>query len=609
MSKEQVAVTLVRPNQKEHTIWGFSGQTIFDILLLQHFELEGYCGGNGICGKCKLKATGHLSEITATEREMLLPEEIKHNIRLACRAVVNGPATVYIDNYTSYHESLFHHGMANNLETQEVKLHKFFISGLDKSWPVPIHRRIMEALADYELRLTPDNLNEISSLDRAGRPALKLYASIFQDKFVRYVSRTMEGVYGIALDLGSTSLFGVLVNLVDGQVVAVVSKANMQRIYGADIISRLSYSVESQEGEANLQQILINNINSMVEELIGMADVLPRQVYSYSVVGNPVILHFLTKVNVKGFTSFPYLGVFVDAMKLNAKDLGIIGHQEAQVYLLPQVGGFIGADTIGVLLTLEKNRSSYLMIDIGTNGEIVLHKDGQVWVTSAAAGPAFEGGQISCGIRASSGSIDRVYLDDTGQFKFGIIGNSPVRGICGSGIIDLVACLLKADYIDTNGIIQEGENGELKTLKHDYGRQLVVYDGDDILPGQPILFTQEDIRQVQLAKSAIRTALDLLLEEAEVDYQELDNIYLAGAFGNYLNPLNTINIGLLPDIEPSRVINIGNAAANGAVLALLSPEKRAYASDLAKKVNYVELANSPNFQARFLDNLNFSPIF
>lgn len=605
MLEEQIAVTIIRPNQREYTLWAFKGQTVYDILLLQHFEQEGYCGGNGICGKCKLKVIGQSSEITETEREMLLPEEIKHNIRLACRAIINGPVTVYIDDYTSYYESLLHHGIENNLATKQVKIQRFFISGLDKSFPIPIHRRISEALVSYEVKLPPDNINELLAIDRAGRPTLQLYGTIFAEKYVKHVSRTMEGVYGVALDLGSTSLFGALVNLVDGQVVAVSSKANMQRIYGADIISRLSYSLESKEGEDNLHQILINNINSIIEELAEVADILPRQIYNYTIVGNPVMLHFLTRISVKGLAQFPYLGGFVDELEFLAKDLGLIGHQWADLHILPQIGGFIGADTIGILLNLEEVKSSYLMIDIGTNGEIVLHKKGQFWAASAAAGPAFEGGQISSGIRASQGSIDKVYVDDHGEFIFNIIGNGPVRGICGSGIIDLVASLLATNYIDKNGIIQEATEKQLKVLNYENERQLVIYDQDDILPGKPILFTQEDVRQVQLAKSAIRTAIDMLLEVAKVDYAELDNIYLAGAFGNYLNPVNSIAIGLLPPIQPNKVINIGNAAANGAILALLFPEKIADASKLARKVEYFELANSPNFQKHFLDNLNF----
>lgn len=602
----KVAVTIISPNQKEYSVWAFKGQTIYDALLFHHIEHEGYCGGHGTCGKCKLKAIGQLSEMAETEKELILPEELKQGVRLACRAIIEGPITVYLENYTINNETLLHHGIANNLEAGEVIIHKFFIPGLDKNFPIPIHSRIKEALPGFEINLTPDNINELLSIDRAGRPSLKLYGPIFRDKEINYVSRTMEGVFGIAFDLGSTSLFAALVNLIDGQVVAVSSKANMQRIYGADIISRLSYALDNETGQNSLHQILINNMNSMIEELTNEIGVLPRQVYLYTVVGNPVMLHFFTKISVQGFASFPYLGAFVDDMEIKAKELGLFGHPRAYINILPQIGGFVGADTTGVLLNLEEIKSCYLMIDIGTNGEIVLHKDGKLWATSTAAGPAFEGGQITCGMRASQGSVDKVFLDEDNQFNFNIIGSDePVRGICGSGIIDLVACLLKANYIDENGIIQENEHMQLKLLHNGIERQLVIYDKDDILPGKPILFTQEDIRQVQLAKSAIRTGLDLLLAEAKVNYDELENIYLAGAFGNYLNPVSSIAIGLLPPVDSNKVVNIGNAAGNGAVLALISPQKRDYAKEIARNINYIELANNPDFQARFLENLNF----
>lgn len=602
---DKVAITVVDMGEREYIVWGLKGQTLMEVLLLNAVENENYCAGNGTCGKCKVRTEGLLNEITPTERDLLLPEEIKQKVRLACRTIVNGDSKVYIEEIESYIPQFIPDQIEKDSSGEQIYLHSFFIPGLDKDIPIALHRRITEALPEFKLDISLDNINELLTIDRPGRPSLQLYAVVFPEGIVKYISREPEIIYGIAIDLGSTSLFASIVDLASGKVAGVVSKTNMQRIYGADIVSRLSYALENEEGEKNLHQILINNINSMIEDLVKQAGITLRQVFTLSVVGNPVMLHFFANINIKGFTSFPYMGAFVDELQLRAKEIGIMANDEACVSLLPQVGGFVGADTVAALLNLEEKTSSYLLVDIGTNGEIVLHNRGRMWATSAAAGPALEGGHITCGIRAGSGSIDKVWLEDNNELKFNYIGEKPVKGLCGSAIIDLTAVLLAGNYIDNNGIINQVAEQGLKVINDDSSPYLVIYDQEDILPGQPIIFSQEDIRQVQLAKSALRTAIDLLLERAKLTYEDLDNIFLAGAFGNFLNPVNAVNIGLLPPVEAHKIINIGNAAANGAILSLLSNAKRNYASTLGKKIEYVELAYNQGFQAEFINNLNF----
>ncbi|NLB88769.1 MAG: DUF4445 domain-containing protein, partial [Syntrophomonadaceae bacterium] len=427
---DKVAINVVSSSGKEYVVWGFKGQSIYEALLLHNFDTEGSCAGRGACGKCKVKVEGLLSTISETEREMMLPEELKQNIRLACQAIIQGEVTVYLNNYETLNKASLYHGIESNTEG-EVKVQSFYIPGLDKELSIPIHSRIKETLKDYEVKLTPENINQLLSIDRLGRPSLELQAVIFNNKIVKYVSRENGSAYGIALDLGSTSLFAALVDLISGEVLAVSSITNMQRIYGADIISRISYSSQNDEGQRNLQQILINNVNSMIEELINETGILSRQIYSFAVVGNPIMLHFFAGISVKGFSSFPYVGAFVDELVLKAKDIGLLANWDADLILLPQVGGFVGADTVAALLNLDTVNSCYLMVDIGTNGEIVLHKNGRMWATSAAAGPAFEGGHITCGVRAGAGSIDKVFLNDEKELEFHIIGDQPVRGLCG----------------------------------------------------------------------------------------------------------------------------------------------------------------------------------
>jgi len=273
------------------------------------------------------------------------------------------------------------------------------------------------------------------------------------------------------------------------------------------------------------------------------------------------------------------------------------------VYILPQAGGFIGADTIGGLLTLQSQKAGiYLFIDIGTNGEVVLCKKGQFFAASAAAGPAFEGGGISCGARAGAGVIDRVDWDSDGKLQFHIPGSQVANGICGSAIIDLIACMLKAGYIDDKGIITSKATEQWVTRGSERGMEIVLLDSR---AGAPIVVNQEDIRQLQLAKAALRTAIDIVMEEAEVSLQQLDHIYMAGAFGSYIDPENAMLIKMIPSVDLEKVVNIGNAAAQGAMLALLSDKKRREARMLQDKVQCVELAHYCGFQEEFINNLNF----
>ncbi|MBP8818888.1 MAG: DUF4445 domain-containing protein, partial [Syntrophomonadaceae bacterium] len=409
--------------------------------------------------------------------------------------------------------------------------------------------------------------------------------------------------YGVVLDLGSTSLFAALIDLQDGKVRGMAAKTNMQRVYGADVISRVSYCLDNPDGLARLHQVLINNINTAIEELLRDAEISPDDIYDFAVVGNPVMMHLLLGINPSGFAAAPYSGLVVDELNFSARELGFTAGNNAMVYILPQAGGFIGADTIGGLLTLQSQKAGiYLFIDVGTNGEVVLCNKGQFFAASAAAGPAFEGGGITCGARAGAGVIDRVNLDNDGKLQFHIPGSQVANGICGSALIDLIACMLKAGYIDDKGIITSKAAEQWVTRGSERGMEIVLLDNG---AGTPIALNQEDIRQLQLAKAALRTAIDSVMEAAQVSLKQVENIYMAGAFGSYIDPENAMLIKMIPAVDPEKVVNIGNAAAQGAMLALLSDKKRREARILQDKIQCIELAYYPGFQEKFINNLNF----
>lgn len=550
-----------------------------------------------------MRIEGQVNEISEEEREYLLTEEIKIGERLACYCYINESVDVYLhygDFGSDVKVKLFKE--INNIQPR-VERRQIFIPGLDKEAPVPLQRRIKNALAGLMLQLGSSNWNELSGLDRVGRPALELYGLVFDRQLVRAINREEISAYGVVLDLGSTSLFAALIDLQDGKVRGMAAKTNMQRVYGADVISRVSYCLDNPDGLARLHQVLINNINTAIEELLRDTEISPDDIYDFAVVGNPVMIHLLLGINPSGFAAAPYSGVVVDELNFSARELGFTAGNNAMVYILPQAGGFIGADTIGGLLTLQSQKAGiYIFIDVGTNGEVVLCKKGQFFAASAAAGPAFEGGGITCGARAGAGVIDRVNLDNDGKLQFHIPGSQVANGICGSALIDLIACMLKAGYIDDKGIITSKAAEQWVTRGSERGMEIVLLDNG---AGTPIALNQEDIRQLQLAKAALRTAIDSVMEAAQVSLKQVENIYMAGAFGSYIDPENAMLIKMIPAVDPEKVVNIGNAAAQGAMLALLSDKKRREARILQDKIQCIELAYYPGFQEKFINNLNF----
>ncbi|MEN6390597.1 MAG: ASKHA domain-containing protein [Syntrophomonas sp.] len=599
---EQVRFTAIGPEQKEKDIWAIPGQNLREALVLAGLDPGGTCGGRGTCGKCKVRIEGNIKPISAPERNKLLPDEIKAGERLSCLCTVENSLTVTVD-YSEILPGLKAHPRSAYLPIAEKQLEikHIFLPGFDRQNPLPLFERLKAALPGLQMRIPPENFNELAALDRQGRPTMELYALIFGGREVRGLSREKQSAYGAALDLGTTSLQGVLVDLSRGEAVAMASHTNLQRVYGQDIISRISYCLENRDGLDNLHRILINGIDSMVEELCEKAGISPDKMASFTVVGNPVMLHFLLRFQVGGFGAAPYCGLFTSDYLSSAATLGIKANPEAAVWLLPQIGGFVGSDLLAGLMTITNRMElRFLYIDIGTNGEILVGNKGDFWTASAAAGPAFEGGAISSGMRADAGAIDRVRLQD-GLLDCHVLGQTLARGICGSGIIDLLGCLLEANYLDANGIFTEAASEKLTMRSGTRGAELLLYT-----QGQAdVIFNQDDVRQVQLAKSAVRTAIEILLNKAGLKSRDLDVVILAGAFGSYIDPEQAIRIGLLPEVEPGLIKNVGNAAAQGAVMALFSPSYQEAARTLSNRVQYVELATQADFQQLFIKNLNF----
>lgn len=601
-----IKMTIIRPDGSAQHFWTQPGKTVWEALEIIGWDTVGACGGKGTCSKCKFRMSGQLSQISDSEKEKLIPEEVRKGQRLACMALMEGDFILYIDYWPGeldakkdlfkYDSRVYNDSCFSNKE--------FFIPGLEKEMPVPIYDRIQMALSEYRLELSSGNLNYLAGLDRLGRPTLELWATIVDGKVIK-IGRQGEKILGLALDIGSTSLFAALTDLEDGGVVAIASHGNMQRVYGDDVISRVDYASQHKDGLINMQRIVINNINSMIGEMLEKSGVDSLNIFKGTAVGNPVMLHFLAGVNAAGFERSPYTGVFSDALALSFADLGLTGNPDAQMTILPQLGGFVGADTTACLLTLTPYLDkTFLLIDIGTNGEIVLGHEGRMWVASAAAGPAFEGGAITCGMRASQGAVDKVVWKDN-QIDLRVIGGGAPKGFCGSGIIDLLAVLLNNEFIDGHGTFTAKAASVFAMNKGMRGQEITLNSYEQESDQELLLLNQEDIRQVQLACSAIRTAVEIMMRKAGIQARHLEKVFVAGVFGSYLDTANLISIGLIPTVNLEKVRNIGNAAAEGAIMALLSADKMAEAEQLKTKIEYIELALLDEFQELFVKNINF----
>lgn len=602
---EYAKMTILAPDGEEHIFWVLPGKTVWETMEVIGWDTGGACGGKGTCSKCKFRLSGQISPISPGERERLIPEEVRNGHRLTCMTVIQGDLTVHIDFWpdgSSAKANIF--GYRPDATDLPVYNKEFFIPGMDKEAPVPIFDRVKKALSGYRLDLTPENLNYLAGLDRQGRPALELFGLVMDGGRVIKVGRPRETVLGLALDIGTTSLFAAVVDLEEARIAAIASHPNMQRIYGDDIITRISHVREHGDGLATMQRIVLNNLNSMITDMAAQSGINPDHIYKAVAVGNPVMLHFLAGISTAGFEGAPYTGVFTETLSIPPPGIGLNTNPDCPTILLPQLGGFVGADTTACLLTLEPYQDkTWLLLDIGTNGEIVLNHQGRTWAASAAAGPAFEGGAVTCGMRAGTGAIERVAWIN-GQLVKRVIGGSVPRGICGSGIIDLVSVLLANGFIDKKGTFTDQADAAFSSRDSRRGQEIVLTSQEECTD-TPLVFNQEDLRQVQLARSAIRTAIEIMMNEAGIDAARLEYVFLAGTFGTYVDPASITNIGVIPPVDLDRIKNIGNAAADGAVMALLSPAKIQATERLKARVQYIELALHQEFQDLFIKNLDF----
>jgi len=421
--------------------------------------------------------------------------------------------------------------------------------------------------------------------------------------------------YGIAFDLGTTTVVATLLDLATGTPAAVRSMLNLQQPFGADVISRISAVMLDTKALARLQAAAHQTLATLAAEVCAEAGVDPHHVYEVAVAGNATMVHLVLGIDPEALGVAPFVMAARAFEGLRAADLGLSLHPRARAVVLPALGAYVGGDIIAGALAsgMDRDNRVRLFIDVGTNCEIVLGDGARLVATAAPAGPAFEAASIKCGMRAAPGAIETVTLVE-GELLIGTIGGEPAAGICGSGLVDACAVLVGAGVLDRSGKFVTVEQAALAapvlaprlTVLAGTGERVFVLDwrgGDD--PAASIYLSQRDVRELQFAKAAISTGWALLLGELGLTEQDLQQVLLAGSFGSYLSPTNAIRIGLVPRLPVMRIVSAGNVAGEGAKMALLSMNERKGADALLEEITYVELSDRADFNDLFIDKLAF----
>jgi uncharacterized 2Fe-2S/4Fe-4S cluster protein (DUF4445 family) len=564
--------------------------------------ISSICGGKGTCHSCQVQVlSGTVSKPTSNEQEVFTSQELKEGWRLACQTYPHSDVKLNVP--------------AESMTTPQ----RVQVEGLE----IAVHPE--PPVRAYRLRLAPPSLSkpraDADHLLKALNQQHNLHCSKVDIDVLRAISAKLRSwnwecqamvrndevialfpppirQLGLAIDLGTTKIAGYLVDLSSGQTLAAKGVMNPQISYGEDIISRINGVVQSLDEGVLIQKVAVEAIKELCADLCAEVSAKTEEIVEAVVVGNTAMHHLFLGLPVKQLALSPFIPAVSQFLDIKARDLGLHIAPGAYVYLLPNIAGFVGADHVAVLLATEAflAEGPIVTLDIGTNTEVSLVNRGKVTATSCASGPAFEGGHIKYGMRAATGAIERLRI--TGDsIQYQTIGEAPPVGICGSGILDALSQLYLAEIIDDGGRIMDN-HPRVRTYK---GQREFVLVSKEERGGQPaITITQHDVRELQLAKAAIRTGIQVLLEAGGCSEDEIKQVIIAGAFGTYIDVASAVTIGMLPSLPLNRFRQAGNAAGMGAKLALVSLSQRAKAQAVASRVKYIELASAPNFEQTFI---------
>ncbi len=576
------------------------------------------CGGEGICGKCRVVLEQPAAQPNAAEINVLSDEELDRGVRLACQQTVTGPITVEVPETSllaTYHQILARGQTATPQVADDPPVRKRYLElppparGDEAADLARLQRATGPCVVDLELlRLLPAKLRQA----RFRGTAVMVDGTLIDFE----PGDTRAETYSVAIDVGTTTLVAMLINAVSGEELALTCQLNPQTRYGDDVLARIQLAGSSEEGFRHLHKAIIAALNTMIRRLAASAGIQRKRIYEVCLAGNTTMQHLVCGINPQYLGEVPFAPSVSQELWLAAAQLGLHLHPRARAYVLPAIGGFVGGDIVaGMLATrIDQREDPAVLVDIGTNGEIVLAAGGKLSAAATAAGPAFEGARITHGMRAASGAIERVVVDAQGKLTLAVIGGARPAGLCGSALIDVAAELLRHGLLSPEGRIASADRLPDQLPRPLAGRLTSANGHDSFLLARPeetaidgpILLSQRDLRQLQLASGAIRAGIVILLRRAGLEPQALGEVDIAGGFGNYVRRRNAQRIGLIPQSVPEQRIRYqGNTSLAGARLVALSTKARRTAERLARQTEHVDLSTDHGFQWAFADAMIF----
>ena len=616
------------------------GTTILEAARDLGVQIESICGGRLTCNKCLVRieegnfpkhgiTSGDHNASPASDEEKRFLARIGPDCRLSCTAQVQGDLLVFVPEGSRAQKQLIRKAAGERVIDVQPAVRQVYVEV--EQAELGEHRgdwgRLQDALAQqWQLENLTIDLPALRKLQSALREQdWAVTVILWQDKEVIDVRPGyQEGIYGIAVDIGSTTVAAHLCDLRTGEILATESAMNPQVTYGEDLMSRVSYATMHRDGLDKMHEAIITTLNRLASAAARTAGIRQRDIHELVVVANTTMAHIFLGINPVELGQAPFALASRDAIDVKARELGLRLHTGANVHVLPSQAGHVGADSMGVVLAEEPYNQDKIMliVDVGTNAEIVLGNRDWLYSASSPTGPAFEGAQVTHGQRATPGAIERVRVDrESGEARFRVIGDErwsdewetdpdapPERqprhlatGICGSGIIEAVAELYLAQILTGDGRFNPAYDSPRLQWEGRVGQYVLAW-GHESANGKPIVITQNDVRNIQLAKGALYTGARLLMQRAGV--QQVDRILLAGAFGSYIDPQHAMVLGLIPDCPLDRVSAVGNSAGDGARIALLNRHKRAEAARVARQITYIETAVDSDFQSQFVGALH-----
>ncbi len=602
------------------------GQTLKQASRELGVDIEGICGDAGTCGTCKVRIEdgffekygvksrrSNLSPLTEAERKFINTNMEDQGYRLACQAQIQGDVVVFVPEESRMGKQIVRKAAREMVIEVKPTVKKYYVE-LAKA-------TLEDTLGDWErlqaelnsrfglTNLSIDYPVLLNLQELVRRDNWRVTVSVWMDKeVIRVEPGLVEKGYGLAVDIGTTTVAGYLCDLNSGAVVTTESMMNPQVVYGEDVMSRITYCMTNQHGLEHMNQAIVRGINELAGRAAAQAHIKRRDIIDMTVVGNTCMHHLFLNIDPRHIGRSPFPPAIHHSLDIKARDLGLKISPGAYVYVLPIEAGFVGADNVGVLIAEApyQQDSLELIIDIGTNGELVLGNREKLISTSCATGPAFEGAEIKHGMRAAPGAIEKLEIDkDTREVRFKVIGregwntdleNVEAKGICGSGIIDVLPQLFLAGIIDKTGRFKKDlATPRLRVTEN--GPEFVITWAKETSIGRDIVISQEDVRNIQLAKGAMYAGAKIMMRHLGIN--KLEKVILAGAFGSYIDKESAALLALFPDCDPENIYAVGNAAGDGARIALLNADKRAEADDIARKIEYIELTVEPDFDKVF----------